>query len=228
MHQGALALVGVEEEAANWCRQRAASVSRPDREPLKMVAANRVRATTLGDLLANRWQTAPRSPPSMQEAGCWTRPELLVWCGAPRRNRTGDPILTMDREPTAVLAGVSAARATPYVRQLWGHFYPGDSSGGQAVNGAAGRLVGHQDAGTLGRPATRPRRPRARSSPRRRPRTPATPHPAAAAAAQPAALVPSCTQSSDLSAVCEIHTPTPSRQEVRRSTVRGSPVGWWC
>jgi hypothetical protein len=32
----------------------------------------------------------------MQEAGCETRPELLVWCGAPRRNRTGDPILTMD------------------------------------------------------------------------------------------------------------------------------------
>jgi hypothetical protein len=31
----------------------------------------------------------------MEQAGCWTRPELLVWCGAPRRNRTGDPILTM-------------------------------------------------------------------------------------------------------------------------------------
>ena len=25
-----------------------------------------------------------------------TRPDLLVWGGAPRRNRTGDPILTMD------------------------------------------------------------------------------------------------------------------------------------
>jgi hypothetical protein len=34
-------------------------------------------------------------------------------CGAPRRNRTGDPILTMDRGRTAVLTGVSAARATP-------------------------------------------------------------------------------------------------------------------
>jgi hypothetical protein len=34
-------------------------------------------------------------------------------CGAPRRNRTGDPILTMDRGRTAVLAGVFAARATP-------------------------------------------------------------------------------------------------------------------
>jgi hypothetical protein len=28
------------------------------------------------------------------------------WCGAPRRNRTGDPILTMDRQPCAVLTRV--------------------------------------------------------------------------------------------------------------------------
>jgi hypothetical protein len=32
----------------------------------------------------------------MKQAGYWTRPDLLVWGGAPRRNRTGDPILTMD------------------------------------------------------------------------------------------------------------------------------------
>ena len=32
----------------------------------------------------------------MKQAGYKTRPELLVWGGAPRRNRTGDPILTMD------------------------------------------------------------------------------------------------------------------------------------
>ena len=32
----------------------------------------------------------------MRQAGCWTRPELLVCGGAPRRNRTGDPILTID------------------------------------------------------------------------------------------------------------------------------------
>jgi hypothetical protein len=38
----------------------------------------------------------------MEEAGCWTRPELLVWGGAPRRNRTGDPILTMEPPGTAV------------------------------------------------------------------------------------------------------------------------------
>jgi hypothetical protein len=52
--------------------------------------------TTASDLLANRWQLAILLPPGMQQAGYWTRPELLVWGGAPRRNRTGDPILTMD------------------------------------------------------------------------------------------------------------------------------------
>jgi hypothetical protein len=34
----------------------------------------------------------------MQEAGRDTRPVLLVCGGAPRRNRTGDPILTMDHQ----------------------------------------------------------------------------------------------------------------------------------
>jgi hypothetical protein len=31
-----------------------------------------------------------------RQAGCCTRPELLAWGEAPRRNRTGDPILTID------------------------------------------------------------------------------------------------------------------------------------
>jgi hypothetical protein len=35
----------------------------------------------------------------MQDAGCETRPELLVCRGGPRRNRTGDPILTMNLRP---------------------------------------------------------------------------------------------------------------------------------
>jgi hypothetical protein len=43
----------------------------------------------------------------MEQAGCWNRPELWVWGGAPRRNRTGDPILTMHRRPSAVLSAVS-------------------------------------------------------------------------------------------------------------------------
>ena len=34
-------------------------------------------------------------------------------CGAPRRNRTGDPILTMNRQPSAVLASVLAAHDGP-------------------------------------------------------------------------------------------------------------------
>jgi hypothetical protein len=58
----------------------------------------------------------------MEEAGQRTRPRLLVWGGAPRRNRTGDPILTMDRRPTAVLTRVAAGRVAPYMAQLWGHF----------------------------------------------------------------------------------------------------------
>jgi hypothetical protein len=46
--------------------------------------------------LANLWQMAIGSLLDMQEAGYKTRPELRFLCGAPRRNRTGDPILTMD------------------------------------------------------------------------------------------------------------------------------------
>ena len=84
-----------------------------DRKPLKMGTPERVHTTTVSDLLANRWQTAIRSPLSMEQAGCWTRPVLLVWGGAPRRNRTGDPILTMDRRCSAVLTVVFAARTTP-------------------------------------------------------------------------------------------------------------------
>jgi hypothetical protein len=46
--------------------------------------------------LANLWQMAVQDPRGMEQAGCRTRPRLRFWCGAPRRNRTGDPILTMD------------------------------------------------------------------------------------------------------------------------------------
>jgi hypothetical protein len=95
VHQGALRLIDVEEGAANWCRQRAASVADQTANHSRWSPPKRVHATTLSDLLANRWQTAVQSPPGMRQAGCWTRPVLLVWCGAPRRNRTGDPILTI-------------------------------------------------------------------------------------------------------------------------------------
>ena len=47
---------------------------------------------------------------AMRQAGCRTPPGLLVWCGAPRRNRTADPILTMDLAVTAVHTSVSAGR----------------------------------------------------------------------------------------------------------------------
>jgi hypothetical protein len=39
-------------------------------------------------------------------------------CGAPRRNRTGDPILTMDLAVTAMLTGVSADRWRPWDAKL--------------------------------------------------------------------------------------------------------------
>ena len=75
-----------------------------------MVTPNRVHTTTVSDLLANRWQMAVQGAPSMEEAGHWTRPELLVCGGAPRRNRTGDPILTMNLALTAVRTSVCAGR----------------------------------------------------------------------------------------------------------------------
>jgi hypothetical protein len=51
--------------------------------------------TTVSDLLANRWQTTVRVAPGIRQAGYKTRPDLWFLCGAPRRNRTGDPILTI-------------------------------------------------------------------------------------------------------------------------------------
>ena len=101
--------------AASCCRQRAAC-SEPSRlrpKPLKMVTPERAHPTTIGDLLANRWQTAIRSHREMEQVGSWTRPGLWVCGGAPRRNRTGDPILTMDRQPSAVLSHVFAGRMGP-------------------------------------------------------------------------------------------------------------------
>jgi hypothetical protein len=94
MHQGALALIDVEEGAPTVA-DSAQQAWPTGPKPLKMVTPNRVHTTTVSDLLANRWQTAVRSPPGMKQAGYKTRPVLLVCGGAPRRNRTGDPILTI-------------------------------------------------------------------------------------------------------------------------------------
>jgi hypothetical protein len=87
--------------------------SGPDRKPLKTVTPERVHTTTVSDPLANRWQTAVRSAPSMRQAGCWTRSELVVCGGAPRRNRTGDPTLTMEPPGTAVRTAVSPGHTRP-------------------------------------------------------------------------------------------------------------------
>jgi hypothetical protein len=50
---------------------------------------------------------------AMRQAGCWTRPVLLVWGGAPRRNRTGDPILTID---APAVHDVSRHLTSPHIR----------------------------------------------------------------------------------------------------------------
>jgi hypothetical protein len=79
-------------------------------------------------------------------------------CGAPRRNRTGDPILTMDRQPSAVLRRILAARATPSMPQLW-------AQGGQLPRPGnvpgfcveAGVELTHRHASRDGREATRAR-----------------------------------------------------------------------
>ena len=93
---GAFTLIGAQEGAENGCPQRAAFAAEKTANRSRRSTSKSARETTVGDLLANRWQTAVRSAPSTQEAGRDTRPVLLVWGGAPRRNRTGDPILTMD------------------------------------------------------------------------------------------------------------------------------------
>jgi hypothetical protein len=103
MHQGALALIDVEEGQRLLPTARSQR-SRPNRKPLKMVAPNRDHTTTVSDLLANRGQTAVWVAPRMRQAGRWTRPDLLVWGGAPRRNRTGDPILTIDARGVGLTA----------------------------------------------------------------------------------------------------------------------------
>jgi hypothetical protein len=62
-------------------------------------------ANTQRDGTDGRTNTAPVRPvvagsstrrSAMQEARGWTRPGLLVCGGAPRPERTGDPILTID------------------------------------------------------------------------------------------------------------------------------------
>jgi hypothetical protein len=62
------------------------------------------------------WQiSGKRQLPAPRHTTGWARTplELLVWCGAPRRNRTGDPILTINLALTAVPTSVCAGRRRP-------------------------------------------------------------------------------------------------------------------
>jgi hypothetical protein len=69
-------------------------------QPILVGAVTRLLALSLAYRSMRYGTEMARRPGSaslpMREAGWWTRPGLVVWCGAPRRNRTGDPILTMD------------------------------------------------------------------------------------------------------------------------------------
>ena len=84
----------------------------------------RLRTTFSGKFLANGGPEPLGRETGRVDHPPW--PAGLAW--SPRRNRTGDPILTMDRQPSAVLAGVSAARSAPWMLQLWAqflHLHPG-------------------------------------------------------------------------------------------------------
>ena len=67
----------------------------------------------------------------------WSEP---VW--SPRRNRTGDPILTMNRRPSAVLSGVFAGRSAPWMPQLWAQLRagPGPAQGSSPRPSTKGAL----------------------------------------------------------------------------------------
>ena len=60
---------------------------------------------------AARAGTGPRCTPRRPSTA--PRPKLLVWGRAPRRNRTGDPILTMEPPGTAVRTALSPGHARP-------------------------------------------------------------------------------------------------------------------
>jgi hypothetical protein len=74
--------------------------------------------------------------------------------GAPRRNRTGDPILTMNRRPSAVLSGIFAGHSVPQRPQLWGQLasIPGSSALTHSLQGLSIDDPGRDHRGDLGGP----------------------------------------------------------------------------
>ena len=73
------------------------------------------RASTQSDQieLANLWQTAVEGARPCNRPGAGPGLACWFWGGAPRRNRTGDPILTMEPPGTAVRTTVSPGHARP-------------------------------------------------------------------------------------------------------------------
>jgi hypothetical protein len=68
-------------------------------------------ANSLANAVAGSWpHDRPGAGPGLS---CW------FWGGAPRRNRTGDPILTMEPPGTAVRTAIPPGHARPLGPQLW-------------------------------------------------------------------------------------------------------------
>src|SRR5215216_279828 len=91
-----------------------------------MIAASQRQVPPRRKAYKSSWQTSGKRPPAAlgkATVRCKTRSDLLLWGGAPRRNRTGDPILTMDRRPSAVLSRIFPAGMTPWMAQLWAQLH---------------------------------------------------------------------------------------------------------
>jgi hypothetical protein len=68
-----------------------------DRDAAIARELNRLIEGRVSAAMAWRWHAGPRAYPCQcDRPGVTLGLGLLVWCGAPRRNRTGDPILTID------------------------------------------------------------------------------------------------------------------------------------
>jgi hypothetical protein len=97
------------------------SSSPRDRQPPKLLVSRLMCPTRSRPLRAHPLRN--KASRSSQHLGNTSVCAGQPWCGAPRRNRTGDPILTMDRGRTAVLTGVFAGRSAPWMPQLWAQFW---------------------------------------------------------------------------------------------------------
>jgi hypothetical protein len=100
-------------------RCRSEGSTRPEDDPPSLIASNKGCALWTADASPNATTTSVYAGQRL--------------CGAPRRNRTGDPILTMYPRPTAMRPCVFLGRSGPKVVKLWGG-HPVWDSGGSPCN----------------------------------------------------------------------------------------------